>query len=56
MIYRIDDVLYTGPYPFRSPSRTAFTFKFKKGGWLFGRQCSDFDLLWNDGISVAIPA
>jgi hypothetical protein len=54
MIYRIDDVLYTGPYPFCIPSRTAFTFKFDKGGWLFERQCLDFESMWREAKPVNI--
>lgn len=51
MIYRIDDILYTGPYPSSSKSKTAFTLKLS-AGWLFDRQQEDFDTLWKEAIPV----
>lgn len=45
MIYRIDNVLYTGPYPHIGASRNAITLKLE-GGWLFKRQQDEFESLW----------
>lgn len=47
MIYRIDDILYCGPFPQDGRSKTALTFKLGQGGWLFDRQLDEFEALWN---------
>ena len=54
MIYRIDDVLYTGPFPTDGRSRMAATLKLGLNGWLFERQKDDFEKLWQD--ASALPA
>ncbi|MWV15196.1 MULTISPECIES: hypothetical protein [Pseudomonadaceae] len=54
MVYRIDDTLFTGPYPASAKSATAFTLKLGKG-WLFEKQMEDFDALWQTA-SVAMPS
>lgn len=46
MIYRIDKILYTGPFPLDSTSRMATTIKLGLGGWLYHRQRDEFDALW----------
>lgn len=51
MIYRIDKVLYTGPYPHKGASRNALTLKVE-GGWLFTRQMDEFESLWLTGTPV----
>lgn len=45
MVYRIDDVMYTGPYPHSGGSATALTLKLGPG-WVFDRQLQDFEALW----------
>lgn len=45
MIYRIDETLFTGPYPASARSAKAFTLKLGRG-WLFDRQMEDFEALW----------
>ncbi|KQB54484.1 hypothetical protein AQS70_21725 [Pseudomonas endophytica] len=45
MIYRIDETLFTGPYPASAKSAKAFTLKLGRG-WLFNRQMEDFEALW----------
>lgn len=45
MVYRIDDVMYTGPYPHSGGSATALTLKLGPG-WVFDRQLHDFEALW----------
>lgn len=45
MVYRIDETLYTGPYPDSGRSATAFTLKVGNG-WLFDQQMEDFEALW----------
>ena len=52
MIYRIDRILYTGPYPHIGASRSALTLKVE-GGWLFTRQQAEFDSLWASSAQVA---
>ena len=56
MIYRIDNALYTGPYPFIGSSRLAFTLTLHKGGWLFDRQMEEFEALWTAGTPVELPS
>lgn len=51
MIYRIDETLFTGPYPVSAKSAKAFTFKLGKG-WLFDKQMEDFEALWARGKVV----
>ncbi|MBB4857158.1 hypothetical protein HNO88_000455 [Novosphingobium chloroacetimidivorans] len=55
MIYRIDGVLYTGPFPQHGRSRVALTMKLGKGGWLFERQAEEFDSLWAEA-SIQLSA
>lgn len=52
MIYRIDDILFTGPYPASAKSAKAFTLKLGQG-WLFERQIEDFEALWKLGNVIA---
>lgn len=52
MVYRIDKVLYTGPYPHIGASRGALTLKVE-GGWLFTRQQEEFDSLWGAGTATS---
>ena len=47
MVYRVDNFLYTGPFPTSGKSSTAFTLKIEKGGWLFDHQAKEFEGLWN---------
>ncbi len=51
MIYRIDRVVYTGPYPHKGASRNALTIKIEQG-WIFERLETEFDDLWERGIKV----
>ncbi len=53
MVYRIDDVLFTGPYPFTGNSTTATTLKVGRG-WLFDRQMEDFDRLWEEAAPYTL--
>lgn len=53
MVYRIDDVLFTGPYPFTANSTTATTLKVGRG-WLFDRQMKDFDELWKEATPYTL--
>jgi hypothetical protein len=51
MIYRIDEVMYTGPYPHTGGSSIALTFKLGQG-WIFARQLEDFEALWKEATPV----
>lgn len=53
MIYRIDGILFTGPYPASAKSARAFTLKLGRG-WLFDRQMEDFEALWKLGSVVEL--
>lgn len=57
MIYRIDQILYTGPFPIDGRSRMAITLKLGLNGWLFERQLSEFNALWAKAtpISTLLP-
>ena len=48
MIYRIDDVMYTGPYFYKKSSKDTYTNKLNKNGWLFKAYQENFDKMWND--------
>ena len=50
MYFRIDDVVFVGPYLHKKPSKSTHTFELKKGGWLFEEYCNEFETLWKDGV------
>lgn len=54
MIYRIDNFLYTGPYPFSGASRLATTLKLAEDGWWYERQCQEFESLWANAKGVSL--
>lgn len=54
MIYRIDDVLYTGPYPKGEPSKLATTYKLGTKGWMFDKTIKEFESLWSEAEPVVI--
>ncbi|EZH77033.1 hypothetical protein AU05_01105 [Ectopseudomonas composti] len=54
MIYRIDNTLFTGPYPASAKSANAFTLRIGQG-WLFQKQMDDFDALWK-AADVVVPS
>ena len=53
MIYRIDGILYTGPFPQNGLSKVSLTFKLGHGGWLFQKQVEEFEGLWNDAKPIS---
>jgi hypothetical protein len=56
MIYRIDGILYTGPFPQHARSKISLTMKLGQGGWLFQRQAEEFDALWNEASTqLSLP-
>lgn len=46
--WRLDDVLYVGPYWYGIDSQQTITYKFKSGGECFKMYTEYFDRLWND--------
>lgn len=52
MLYRIDDVMYTGPYFYKTSSKETYTNKLKKKGWLFEAYQNNFDRMWKDAKNV----
>ena len=56
MIYRIDDVLYTGPYPKGEPSKLATTYKVSRRGWMFEKMMKEFNNLWSEANPVSIQS
>ena len=53
--WRIDDVLYTGPYWFGTASQQTVTYKFSKGGRGFSLYSNYFEDLWNNSTLTRIP-
>lgn len=48
MIFRIDDIMFVGPYLHKLPSRTTITFKIESNTELFKQYETHFNELWND--------
>ena len=52
MIYRIDDVMYVGPYFYKKNSKSTNTIRLNKEGWLFKEYQYEFDSMWTDSKSI----
>ena len=52
MIYRIDDVMYVGPYFYEKNSKSTNTIRLNKEGWLFKEYQYEFDSMWTDSKSI----
>lgn len=52
MIYRIDDVMYTGPYFHKISSKETYTNRLKCTGWLFKTYQENFDRMWDDAECI----
>lgn len=52
MIYRIDDVMYTGPYFYRTSSKETYTNRLNCNGWLFKAYQDNFDRMWVEAKST----
>ena len=52
MVYRIDDVMYTGPYFYKQSSKETYTNKLKKTGWLFEAYQRNFDRMWEEATEI----
>ncbi len=48
MIFRIDDIMFVGPYLHKHPSRTTITYKIESNTELFKQYETHFNELWND--------
>ncbi len=48
MIFRIDDIMFVGPYLHKLPSRTTITYKLESDTELFKQHENHFNELWND--------
>lgn len=48
MIYRIDDVMYVGPYFYKKNSKSTNTMRLDKSGWLYREYQREFDNMWKD--------
>jgi len=48
MIFRIDNVMFVGPYFHKIPSRTTITFKIENDTEIFNQYSRHFNDLWND--------
>lgn len=48
MIFRIDNVMFVGPYFHKIPSRTTITFKIENDTEIFNQYDRHFNELWND--------
>lgn len=49
MIYRIDNVMYVGPYFYGKSSKSTNTIKLDKEGWLFQEYKLEFEHMWEAG-------
>lgn len=56
MIYRIDDIIYTGPYPKNEPSKLATTYKVGRRGWMFEKTVKEFEKLWSEAKPLSIQS
>ena len=52
MIYRIDNVMYVGPYFYGKSSKSTNTIKLDKEGWLFQEYKVEFEHMWEAGEVV----
>jgi hypothetical protein len=52
MIFRIDNVMFIGPYLFQRPSKSTVTFELNRNGWLFEMFEKEFDNLWSNSLNV----
>jgi len=52
MIFRIDNVMFIGPYLFQRPSKPTVTFELDINGWLFKVFETEFDELWKNSINT----
>lgn len=48
--WRVDDVLYIGPYWYGVDSQQTITYKFSDGGKGFQQYTDYFENLWNDSV------
>lgn len=48
MIYRIDDIMYIGPYLYKKNSKSTNTVRLCKDGWLFKEYQQEFNAMWKD--------
>lgn len=48
MIFRIDNIMFIGPYLHQVPSRNTITFKAEKNTKIFKQYIEHFDKLWHD--------
>ncbi len=53
--WRMDDVVYVGPYLYNIMSQQTITYKFVKGGKGFDLYTDYFESLWNDDKLCIIP-
>lgn len=47
MLYRIDDVMFTGPYFYRISSKETYTNRLNCHGWLYKAYQKNFDEMWS---------
>ena len=52
MVYRIDDIMYTGPYFYKKSSKETYTNRLKKDGWLFEMYQENFDRMWENASII----
>lgn len=54
-LFRVDDVLFWGPYLVGQPSRNMPTLLVHRGGFLFDRLIAHFDEIWHsDQLSIPV--
>jgi len=49
MVYRIDDIMFIGPYLYQTSSTVTITYEVEKHGWVVFKLYEDeFDKMWNN--------
>jgi hypothetical protein len=56
MIFRVDDIMWTGPYFGSGSSAATLTLEIEQGGWMFGEYEKEFDGMWSRATAVDPPA
>jgi hypothetical protein len=54
MVFRIDDIMFVGPYFSSKPSKATPTYEIKneKDAWLFNDYQNEFNNLWEKAVIV----
>ena len=54
MIFRIDNVMYIGPYLYKKSSKSTNTFCLNDRGWMFREYQKEFDKMWAEATPYCV--